>query len=400
MTACDIAIIGGGVAGSTAAALLARHGLQVILIEKGTFPRQKVCGEFLSPEGADVLSRLGVWPEVEAHHPQRIDGFTLTAGRRQTRHRLPSPGWGVSRWVLDRLLWEHAMRSGVATHERCAVEQVTGDFQRGFSLTLQQAGLSSTDMQARAVLCAAGRGWQPRGQQRTPHYRGRRRFVGLKAHVQGVPLDRHVELHTIRHGYCGMVEVADGVTNLCCWVEAELLRRTGGTPHRFLDSALRENSHLGLRLQRVEQVGLSWTTTSFTYGRAVAPVVSEIWNIGDCAAMVAPLTGDGMAMGLRSAELAATMMLEVFRQESLWNIATAEYVHRWQGEFLPRLRWGRRLEALLLQPRLASFACGALHRMPRLMHQLYRRTRQLVPATAPAVNASSQRPHSRRCLKA
>jgi flavin-dependent dehydrogenase len=59
MTAWDIAIIGGGVAGSTAAALLAQHGLQVILIEKGTFPRQKVCGEFLSPEGADVLSRLG-----------------------------------------------------------------------------------------------------------------------------------------------------------------------------------------------------------------------------------------------------------------------------------------------------------------------------------------------------
>ena len=51
-----------------------------------------------------------------------------------------------------------------------------------------------------------------------------------------------------------MVEVADGVTNLCCWVEAEVLRRAGGTPHRFLASALRENSHLGLRLQSVEQV--------------------------------------------------------------------------------------------------------------------------------------------------
>ena len=388
MTAWDIAVIGGGVAGSTAAALLARHGLQVILIEKGTFPRQKVCGEFLSPEGTDVLIRLGVWPQIEAHHPQRVDGFTLTAGRRQTRHRLPSPGWGVSRWVLDHLLWEHALRSGVATRERCTVEQVTGDFQRGFSLTLQQAGLSSTRIQARAVLCAAGRQWQPRGQQRTPRYRGRSCFVGLKAHVQGVPLDRHVELHTIRHGYCGMVEVADGVTNLCCWVEAEVLRRAGGTPHRFLDSALRENWHLCLRLQGVAQSGISWTTTSFTYGRAVAPVVSELWNIGDCAAMVAPLTGDGMGMGLRAAELAATMMLGVFRQESPWNLAAAEYARRWQGEFLPRLRWGRGLEALLLHPRLASLACGAVHWIPLLMNQLYRRTRQLVPATGSAVEAS------------
>jgi menaquinone-9 beta-reductase len=390
MTACDIAIIGGGVAGSTAASLLAQQGLQVILIEKGVFPRQKVCGEFLSPEGADVLSRLGVWPQIEAHHPQRVDSFTLTAGRRQTRHRLPSPGWGVSRWVLDHLLWEHARHSGVETHERCTVEQVRGDFQRGFSLTLQHAGLSSTDVRARAVLCAAGRGWQPRGWQRAPHYRGRTRFVGLKAHVRGVPLDQHVELHTIQHGYCGMVEVADGVTNLCCWVEAEMLRRANGTPLRFLDSALKENAHLRLRLQHLERVDISWTTTSYTYGKTVAPVVSDMWNIGDCAAMVAPLTGDGMAMGLRAAELAATMMLEVFRQESLWRIAMAEYAHRWQGEFLPRLRWGRGLEALLLRPRLASLACGALHRSPRLMHQLYRLTRQLVPATAPAVDTALQ----------
>ena len=243
-------------------------------------------------------------------------------------------------------------------------------------------------MTARAVLCAAGRQWQPRSQQRSLHDRGRSRFVGLKAHIQGVSLDRHVELHTIRRGYCGMVEVADGVTNLCCWVEAEVLRRAGGTPGRFLDFALRENSHLCVRLQRIEQAGIAWTTTSFTYGRTVAPVVSDIWNIGDSAAMVAPLTGDGMGMGLRAAELAATMMLAVFRQELPWNLATAEYARRWQGEFRPRLQWGQGLEALLLQPRLALLACGVLYWVPQLMPQVYRRTRQLAPATDSAVDIS------------
>jgi flavin-dependent dehydrogenase len=117
-------------------------------------------------------------------------------------------------------------------------------------------------------------------------------------------------------------------------------------------------------------------------------VASAIWNIGDCAAMVAPLTGDGMGMGLRTAELAATMMLGIFRQEVPWAQATVEYARRWQVEFLPRLRWGRGLEALLLQPRLASLACMALDRIPALMNQLYRRTRQLWPATDPAMEAS------------
>ncbi|MGH8066455.1 MAG: NAD(P)/FAD-dependent oxidoreductase [Candidatus Entotheonellia bacterium] len=388
MTAWDIAVIGAGVAGSTAAVLLAQRGLRVILIEKGAYPRQKVCGEFLSPEGAGVLRRLGVWPQIEAHHPPRIDGFTLSAGRRETRHRLPAPGWGVSRWVLDHVLWEHAKRSGVMTQERCTVAQVTGDSQRGFALSVQPAGRSSTPIQARAVLCAAGRQWQPRGQQSTPPNRERARFVGFKAHFQGVALDRHVELHTIRHGYCGMVEVAGGVTNLCCWIEAMALRRAGGTPDHLLASALVENSRLRLRLQRAKQLSTPWTTTSFTYGRTVAPVASEIWNIGDCAAMVAPLTGDGMGMGLRAAELAATMMLAVFWQESAWDQVTAEYARRWRREFLPRLRWGQGLEAMLLQPRLASLSCVALHCVPALMNQIYRRTRQLLPVTGPPMEAS------------
>jgi flavin-dependent dehydrogenase len=384
----DIAVIGGGVAGSTAAALLAQHGLRVTLIEKGTFPRQKVCGEFLSPEGADVLRRLGGWPELEAYHPPRIHSFTLSAGRRETRHRLPTPGWGVSRWVLDHVLWEHAQRSGVATQERCTVEHVTGDFQRGFSLTLRQAALSSTYLQARAVLCAAGRQWQPRGLRRAPHDSRRSRFVGLKAHLQGVPLDRHVELHTIRRGYCGMVEVTGGVTNLCCWVETEALRRAGGMPHRFLASALAENPCLRLRLQKAQQNGTPWTTTSFAYRRTIAPVTSAIWNIGDGAAMIAPLTGDGMGIGLRAAELAATLMLAAFWRECPWEEATAEYSHRWKREFLPRLRWGRRLEAMLLRPRLAALSCVALHYVPWFMDQIYRRTRQLFPQSGSPMGAS------------
>jgi menaquinone-9 beta-reductase len=391
MTAWDIAVIGAGVTGCTVAALLAQHGLRVVLIEKGSLPRQKVCGEFLSPEGADVLYRLGVWPQVEAHHPPRIDGFTLTAGRRQTRHRLPCSGWGVSRWVLDHLLWEHAERSGAVTRERCTVEQVTGDFQRGFSLTLRSAGLSSTRIQARAVLCAAGRYWQPHGRPRSPHHSGRPCFVGLKAHFQGVPLDRHVELHTIRHGYCGMVEVTGGVTNVCCWVEAEALRRAGTLPHRFLASTFAENAHLRTRLQRAQQVGASWAATSFTYRSIVAPVTAEVWNIGDSAAMVAPLTGDGMGMGLRTAELAATMMLAVFWKESPWDQTMAEYARHWKREFLPRLRWGRGLEAMLLRPRLAWLSCLALHCLPSLMDQLYRRTRRLLPPPSPPKEAVEQR---------
>jgi flavin-dependent dehydrogenase len=388
MTAWDIAVIGGGVAGSTAAALLAQQGLRVILMEKGGFPRQKVCGEFLSPEGAHVLQRLGAWPRVEAHQPPRIQGFALTAGRRETRHRLPSPGWGVSRWVLDQVLWEFAAHSGVSTRAHCAVEQVTGDYQRGFSLTVRQAGRSPASFPARAILCAAGQHWRSRGRPRTVQGSRRSHFVGVKAHFRGIPLDRHVELHTIQHGYCGMVEVIGGVTNVCCWVRAEALRRGGGRPHQFLASALEANPCLGLRMAKAQRVDTGWTTTSASTARTASPVADAMWNIGDRAAMIAPLTGDGMGMGLRTAELAATTLLAVFRQELPWAGATAAYAHRWRQEFLPRLRWGRALEVVLLQPRLASLACVALRLIPSLMVQSYQRTRQPSPGTGSTREAS------------
>lgn len=384
----DIAVIGGGIAGSTAAALLARSGLRVLLLEKGDFPRQKVCGEFLSPEGVDVLRRVGVWPYLKVHNPPRIHSLTLTAKGRETRRRLPLPGWGVSRWLLDHALWEHAGRLGVTTRDRCMAQQIEGNLRQGFSLTVRQAGLPSAPVKTRVVLCATGRQWQPRSHRRTSDIGAQPRFVGLKAHFCGVPRDGHVELHTLRHGYCGLVEVTGDVSNLCCWVQAEAFRRAGGTPPRFLASALTQNVPLRSRLHMAEQVGTYWMTTSFGERRTALPVADGIWNIGDRAAMVAPFTGDGMGMGLRAAELAAMIMLMGFRRELPWDQASAEYARRWRQEFLPCLRWGRRLEGILLQPKLASLACLVLNWMPSLTAMLYHRTRRIIPTTDSAMEVS------------
>jgi menaquinone-9 beta-reductase len=292
----------------------------------------------------------------------------------------------MSRWVLDHALWEHAGRVGVATRERCVAEQIEGDLSRGFSLAVRQAGLPLAPVRARVVLCATGRQWRVRTRRQTPDKGRKPRFVGIKAHFRGVPLEGHVELHTFRHGYCGLVEVAEDVSNLCCWVEAAAFRRAGGTPPRVLVSALTQNVPLRVRLQMAEQVGTHWITTSCERGRTATPVAEDIWNIGDRAAMVAPFTGDGMGMGLRAAELATTTLLMAFRRELPWAQASTEYARRWQREFRPCLRWGRRLEAILLRPRLAAVACLALDRMPSLTDWCYHRTRHMNPTTGSAVH--------------
>jgi flavin-dependent dehydrogenase len=381
MIAWDVAVIGGGIAGSAAAALLAQHGLGVILFEKGKFPRQKVCGEFLSPDGADVLQRVGVWPQIHLHNPPTIHSLTLTVGRAEARRKLPVPGQGVSRWLLDDALWQHAQRVGVTTRDRSTVQHIEGNLQRGFSLTVRRANGASTPVRSRVILCATGRQGQPWAQRRTPKVGVTRRFVGIKAHVRGVPLDGHVELHTIHHGYCGLAEVTGDVTNLCCWVEMRAFRHAGGTPECFLASALGQNTRLRARVHLAEQLGAPWVTTSYADGRTVTPVEAGIWNIGDGAAMVAPLTGDGMGMALCTAELAATITRLSFQHELTWEQASREYTRQWRRRFLPRLRWGRYLEGILLRPRTAGLACFALHWIPSLTDMLYHRTRQIMATT-------------------
>ena len=86
-----------------------------------------------------------------------------------------------------------------------------------------------------------------------------------------------------------------------------------------------------------------------------------------------------MGMGLRSAELAATIMQAAFRRELTWERAAAEYDRRWRRAFLPRLRWGRCLEAILLRPPLAKLGCLTLNLAPQLMDAMYRRTREITP---------------------
>jgi flavin-dependent dehydrogenase len=191
-----------------------------------------------------------------------------------------------------------------------------------------------------------------------------------------VELDQRIELHTVSDAYCGVVTLEDNVVNLCCLARTDALRRAGGTLDRFYASILMENPYLHARMRGAKRLGPRWTTVGFTYANRPMPVENELWRVGDSSAMIAPLTGDGMGMAVCTAELAAATALAAFRGDLVWERATAEYARRWHREFASRLRWGRRLEAILLSPRLVTLACRLLGIMPSLINVVYRRTRR------------------------
>ena len=103
----DVAIVGAGPAGSTLAAILARRGVSVALVDRDEFPRDKLCGEFLSYDALPILDRLGV----------TFDAPPIARCRVVARHRVyefdfPAPARGVSRHLLDELLFRTAIAAG------------------------------------------------------------------------------------------------------------------------------------------------------------------------------------------------------------------------------------------------------------------------------------------------
>src|SRR5512138_3825836 len=104
-----VEIVGAGPAGASAAIAARNHGAAVELYDHSRFPRHKVCGEFLSPEILPLLENLNASTQFQAEAPARITRMSIHLGRASKISRLPEPGYGLSRYALDRLLFEQAI---------------------------------------------------------------------------------------------------------------------------------------------------------------------------------------------------------------------------------------------------------------------------------------------------
>ena len=309
----DLAIIGGGPAGTAAALEARRRGFGVALWERDSFPREKVCGEVLSAEALPILAQ-----EIPAalRRAAVIRSAEFVSRRGETyAFTLPKPAAGLSRRLMDEALWRAAADSGVRSEARTAAHGVRRTADGSWILDLGYKGLQHSH----CLMVACGRWWaleglpSPTGRQRNrdrPDLTRSSDWLGVKAHFHGLKRRDAVEMYFFPGGYCGVAPIEDGLYNVCCLVRRSLARDACGcSPGEFASWMGRVGRHPALdrRLSSGSQVSRTVTTAGMRLGRQ-SGVRSGVLFVGDAAGFIDPFTGSGISMALNSGRLAARVL--------------------------------------------------------------------------------------------
>jgi flavin-dependent dehydrogenase len=343
----EVAIIGAGPAGSTLAALLAQRGIAVALIDRDTFPRDKLCGEFLSYDALPILDSLG----VTLSEAPVIERCRVVSRHRTWEFDLPHSARGVSRLLLDDILFRNAVAAGAT-----AITTTASELPR-----------------ANVVVGAWGRWGRFDTQLARSFVRDRaHRNFGFKRHYRGATDTSVIELHSFRRGYLGVAAVENGITNICGLVHASRLAHHKGRWDAFVEEIRAEEPALESMYARYAPAQDGFLSSEPVIFRARSAVEDGIFMIGDASGIVDPLTGNGMAMAIQSALVAAPFIVEALRGDR----ARAEdgYRRRHHEFFAKRIHWSRRAAFLLSRPALLDAALAGV-RGAKAGTFLVRRTR-------------------------
>lgn len=388
-----VAIVGAGPAGSATACFLARAGIDVVLLDRAHFPRDKPCSEYMSPQASRILDSLGVLDRIERSGATHLAGMRVRApngvefhgrfadvpGYRGYRDR----GLALRRTVLDGLLIDRARDAGARVREGVRVALLVRDAAgRVMGVeTLDGRGARST-LLASIVIGADGlRSIVARRLELAATKLAPRRLAFVSHYVDVDGIGDSGEMHVERDGYIGLADVGGGLTNVAVVVPRERAHEASGDAAAFVDEWIRRRSHIAPRFARARRVTPVLATGPFASAarRAWAPGAALV---GDAADFFDPFTGEGIYAALRGAEMLAPYAVEALasRTSRDADAALRAYDRDRVREFSGKWVVERIIGAAVSFPALMNIAARSLELRPDMAHTMVGVTGDFVPA--------------------
>lgn len=362
----DVLIIGGGLAGLTAAIHLSQKDLKVLLIEKSDYPRHKVCGEYISNEILPYLSWLGV--DISQLNPTHISKFEFSSndGKNATTE-LPLGGFGVSRHTLDHFLYQKALADN-AVILKDTVTNIVFDHDI-FTVTTSEQTLT-----AKIVLGAFGKRSNVDQVLNRNFFNKKSAWLAVKAHYSGNIDNDLVALHNFNGGYCGVSKVENDILNICYLVDYATFKQYKNI-EEYQQNVLYKNKHLKSVFENstlLFEKPLTISQISFDKKQAVE---NHILMIGDTAGLIHPLCGNGMAMAIHSAKIASELILDFYADKKISREALEKkYQEEWNKNFGKRLFMGRILARILPHKTITNMLVSITASFPGLLLAIIKQT--------------------------
>jgi flavin-dependent dehydrogenase len=366
VTTYDVIIIGGGLAGLTAAIHLRKEHHRILVLEREPYPHHKVCGEYLSNEVVPYLLHLGI------ELPTNIEINTLefsTQKGRSLQLTLPLGALGISRYTLDNCLYKRAIGLGIDV-VFCSAESI--EYKE--DIFTVKNNLNQT-YKALFVIGAFGKRSNLDKMLSRQFIAKKSPWLAVKAHYKWNNFPDHlVGLHSFEGGYGGLSKTETGSVNFCYLVTYKSFQKKQNITE-FNNQVVTQNPYLATFLKEATiefENPLSIAQISF---EAKDAVEDHVIMCGDSAGLIHPLCGNGMAIAIHSAKIASELIHTYLKEGQVDRTQLEkEYALQWHRTFGKRIRTGRRLQKLLMSPKVADLLFSLAVLSPGILKSIIKRT--------------------------
>ena len=363
----EVLIIGGGLAGLTAAIHLSKLGVHVTVIEKNSYPKHKVCGEYISNEVLHYLNWLDL--KIDDLNPTKITKLEFsTASGKTIKSVLPLGGFGISRFTLDEYLYKKALENGCRILQD-NVENIVFENNKFIVTTTNNSILESE-----IVIGAFGKRSNVDQKMNRDFINKKSYWLAVKAHYSGDFPNDLVGLHNFKGGYCGVSKVEKDSINICYLADYETFKQFKNIDE-YQNNVVSKNPHLKVIFEKSNllfEKPLTISQISFEKKQAVE---NHILMIGDTAGLIHPLCGNGMAIAIHSAKIVSELIHKYYTNEiKSRNELEEKYIQQWNLNFKERLKMGRFLSNILQNQKLSTVLMRLLIIFPFLLPKIIKKT--------------------------